>query len=66
MDLCQASLEIQQLMRWYLIMYNPKNNNDKIILTFISPCLPFQGPYNCAVYDRQYEIPVVPFILKVA
>ena len=33
---------------------------------YTAPCLPFQGPYNCAVYDKQYEFPAVPFMLNVS
>ena len=32
---------------------------------YTAPCLPFQGPYNCAIYDKQHEIPAIPFIINV-
>eukprot|EP01084_Bolivina_argentea_P283288 485114_1 len=30
-----------------------------------APCLPDNGILNCAIYDSQYQLPVVPFMLQV-
>lgn len=32
---------------------------------FLAPCQPTKGIYNCAVYDAQYSLPAIPFILPV-
>ena len=33
---------------------------------FTAPCLPFDGPYQCAIYDQEHELPAVPFIMNVS
>ena len=33
-------------------------------LWFHAPCYPVIGPYNCPIYDKQNELPALPFIMN--
>eukprot|EP00483_Globobulimina_turgida_P010152 UN10171 len=30
------------------------------------PCLPYHGIENCALYDKQYQLPALPFIINIS
>ena len=32
---------------------------------YTSPCLPREGIYNCAIYDKEFELPAIPFIYDI-
>eukprot|EP01084_Bolivina_argentea_P254232 427379_1 len=45
------------------------NSNDKVLKIrynwYQAPCMPLVGPYNCAIYDKQSQLPATPFIFEV-
>ena len=50
-----------------LLPYSQNSNISTIRYNYYqAPCLPDDGILNCAIYDAQYQLPAIPFMLQVS